>query len=410
MYLTAPKIEAATFIFFAGAIIGGAAQTTSSNAVDASHLEGKVLFGYQGFFRRPGQGNDHWMIKYGEVPGPSTPGDVQFDTFPAVEQYPEECLFTTNFILPDNSKARLFESNCTGVVDTHFRWMQENSIDGILVQRFYGQFDDESFLQLLDQIRTAAEKYGRSFAVEYDLSPIQSTDFSNVVPELLDDYANHIAPLMTSSAYLHQDGRPVLELWGFGVDKKKLYAADCATIFHAMRSANPNPYVVLGVQWDWAFDRTQDPDYYNVYLQADVIQPWAVGPYNDPSSYEGFYQRTSISDKALTDQLGIKYAPSITPGGSASNRAGKGEPFGNRYNGTFFEAQLKHMLDLKPFFVFGAMFDEFPESTQVIATLTYDEVPPAANTGFWGLDNGMDHNYYLQLAGRYAVRFHELWQ
>lgn len=240
--------------------------------------------------------------------------------------------------------------------------MQENSIDGILVQRFYGQFDDESFLQLLDQIRTAAEKYGRSFAVEYDLSPIQSTDFSNVVPELLDDYANHIAPLMTSSAYLHQDGRPVLELWGFGVDKKKLYAADCATIFHAMRSANPNPYVVLGVQWDWAFDRTQDPDYYNVYLQADVIQPWAVGPYNDPSSYEGFYQRTSISDKALTDQLGIKYAPSITPGGSASNRAGKGEPFGNRYNGTFFEAQLKHMLDLKPFFVFGAMFDEFPES------------------------------------------------
>lgn len=75
MYLTAPKIEAATFIFFAGAIIGGAAQTTSSNAVDASHLEGKVLFGYQGFFRRPGQGNDHWMIKYGEVPGPSTPGD-----------------------------------------------------------------------------------------------------------------------------------------------------------------------------------------------------------------------------------------------------------------------------------------------------------------------------------------------
>lgn len=358
---------------------------------------------------------------------------VQFDMFPAVEQYPQECLFTTNFILPDRSKAKLFESNCTGVVDTHFRWMQENSIDGILVQRFYGQFEDESFLQLLNQIRTAAEKYGRSFAVEYDPSPIQSSDFSNVVPSLLNDYANNIAPLMTSNAYLHQDGRPVLELWGFGIDKNKLSAADCATIFHAMRSANPNPYVVLGVQWDWAFDRTQNPAYYDVYLQADVIQPWAVGPYNDPSSYQGFYQRTSISDKALTDRLGIKYAPSITPGGSARNRAGKGEPLGNRYNGTYFEAQLKHMLDLKPFFVFGAMFDEFPESkcssdiysglvgavhgltcllpgTQVIATLTRSEVPPAANPGFLGIDDGMDHNYYLQMAGRYAVRFHELWQ
>lgn len=46
--------------------------------------------------------------------------------------------------------------------------------------------------------------------------------------------------------------------------------------------------------------------------------------------------------------------------------------------------------------------------SQAIATLTYDEVPPANNPGFFGLDNGMDHNYYLQLAGRYAVRFHEL--
>lgn len=48
--------------------------TASTNAVDARSLEGKVLFGYQGFFRRPGQGNDHWTIK-GLVPGPSTPGD-----------------------------------------------------------------------------------------------------------------------------------------------------------------------------------------------------------------------------------------------------------------------------------------------------------------------------------------------
>ncbi|KAL8727218.1 MAG: hypothetical protein Q9166_006182 [cf. Caloplaca sp. 2 TL-2023] len=71
--------------------------------------------------------------------------------------------------------------------------------------------------------------------------------------------------------------------------------------------------------------------------------------------------------------------------------------------------QLKNMLDLKPFFVFGAMFDEYPEASQVIATLTADEVLPAENSGFLGIDNGMDHNYYLQLAGRYAVRFHELW-
>jgi hypothetical protein len=39
----------------------------------------KFLYGYQGFFRRPGQGNDHWSINFGEIPGPSNPGAVQFD-------------------------------------------------------------------------------------------------------------------------------------------------------------------------------------------------------------------------------------------------------------------------------------------------------------------------------------------
>ena len=239
--------------------------------------------------------------------------------------------------------------------------MQENSIDGILVQRFYGQFEDPSFIQLLDQIRTSAEKYGRTFAVEYDLSPVVSSDFSNVISELLDDYSTNITPLISSSAYLHHEGRPVLELWGFGLNKTKLLAADCSTIFHALRSANPNPYIVLGLQGYWALDATQNSDFYDVYIQADVIQPWAVGVYGN-DNYQSFYNNTSVTDKARTDQLGIKYAPSVTPGGSARNRDVNGGPLGNRYNGTFYEAQLENMLDLKPFFVFGAMFDEYPES------------------------------------------------
>ncbi|KAL8804509.1 MAG: hypothetical protein Q9182_002517 [Xanthomendoza sp. 2 TL-2023] len=356
---------------------------------------------------------------------------VQFDMFPAVEQYPRECLFPTNFILPSGARASLFESNCTGVVDTHFRWMQENSIDGILVQRFYGQFNDQSFLQLLQQIRTAAEKYGRAFAVEYDLSGVSSANFGSVVSELLDDYTHHIAPLVSSPSYLHHQGRPVIELWGFGINKSQLNAADCASIFRAIRSANPNPYVVLGVQWDWAYDRTNHPDYFNVYTQGDVIQPWSVGAYSDVASYEQKYRDNFVPDKALADRLGLGYAPSILAGSSSRNRD-KGTTFGNRYNGTFYEAQLKHQLDMKPFFVFGSMFDEFPESkssgrvrieglqtglvadmryepgTQVIATLTASEVPRAPNPGFFGIDNGMDHNYYLQLAGRYAVRYHQL--
>ena len=56
------------------------------------------------------------------------------------------------------------------------------------MQRFYGEFDDQSYLPLLDQIRTAAEKYGRTFAVGYDLSGVASAGFTNVVSELLSYY------------------------------------------------------------------------------------------------------------------------------------------------------------------------------------------------------------------------------
>jgi hypothetical protein len=166
--------------------------------------------------------------------------------FPAVEQYPDECLFETRFILPDGSKAKLFESNCTGIVDTHFRWMSENSIDGILVQRFYNDIHDQSFIQLLSQVRTAAEKWGRGFAVEYDLSQISSDDFGSVISDLENDYANVVAPLISSPAYLHHEGRPVLELWGFGI-ANNLRAPEAEQIFSTLRGANPNPYVIMGV-------------------------------------------------------------------------------------------------------------------------------------------------------------------
>ena len=217
--------------------------------------------------------------------------------FPAVDQYPSECLFTSNFILPNGANASLFESNCTGVVDKHFQWMQENNIDGVLVQRFYDDINDASFLQSLGQVRTSAEKYGRAFAVEYDLSQVSSFNFGDTVSTLLNDYSTNIAPLMSSSAYLQHQGRPALEPWGFGTNKSQITAADCYSMFHALRSANPNPYVIMGVQQAWRSEASSNPDYYNVYTQADVIQPWTVGSY-DHSNYPGFYTATTVPDKA----------------------------------------------------------------------------------------------------------------
>jgi hypothetical protein len=90
-----------------------------------------------------------------------------------------------------------------------------------------------------------------------------------------------------------------------------------------------------------------------------------VGSYSN-DSYDGFYSGTTVPDKQLTDSINLKYSPVIWPGGSDRNRQGgasSGVPFGNRWNGTFYTDQLdKAVIDLKPFFVFSAMFDEYPES------------------------------------------------
>lgn len=74
MYILYIKSVAVILLSVVSIISGERDQRTLTDVVNATTLEGKVLFGYQGFFRRPGQGNDHWTIK-GGIPGPSTPGD-----------------------------------------------------------------------------------------------------------------------------------------------------------------------------------------------------------------------------------------------------------------------------------------------------------------------------------------------
>jgi hypothetical protein len=71
---------------------------------------------------------------------------VEFDFFPDVSEYPADCLFDTGFTLPGGATAQLYDNTCEGVVDLHFKWMQQVGVDGVLVQRFLGSFNDASFI------------------------------------------------------------------------------------------------------------------------------------------------------------------------------------------------------------------------------------------------------------------------
>lgn len=70
---------------------------------------------------------------------------MDIDFIPDVSQYPPECLFDTDFTLPGGSKAKFYDNTCEGVVDLHFKLMQEAGVDGVLVQRFLGYIGDSSF-------------------------------------------------------------------------------------------------------------------------------------------------------------------------------------------------------------------------------------------------------------------------
>ncbi|KZV80334.1 hypothetical protein EXIGLDRAFT_426311 [Exidia glandulosa HHB12029] len=75
-----------------------AAQTAT---VDASTLAGKLVYGYQGWFRRPGEtpsNNIHWSTD-GNAPNADTIR-IDIQTWPDVSQFPPECLFDTGLTFP----------------------------------------------------------------------------------------------------------------------------------------------------------------------------------------------------------------------------------------------------------------------------------------------------------------------
>lgn len=71
---------------------------------------------------------------------------VEIDFIPDVSQYPANCLFNTQLTLPNGQPAQFYDSSCAGVVDLHFKWMQQYGLDGVIVQRFLGSVGDQSFI------------------------------------------------------------------------------------------------------------------------------------------------------------------------------------------------------------------------------------------------------------------------
>ena len=155
--------------------------------VSARTLHKKVLCGYQGWFRCPGDPTEigwvHWSRDSRRI-GPDT---LSFDMWPDMSEYSHEEKYPApGFTHADGRQAYLFSSANPRTVDRHFDWMKKYAIDGVLVQRFVpGRDDAVQMNRVLAHVRAAANRSGRVFAVEYDMS---ETPLDKLYERLVSDW------------------------------------------------------------------------------------------------------------------------------------------------------------------------------------------------------------------------------
>lgn len=141
-------------------------------------------------------------------------------------------------------------------------------------------------------MQTAAEKYGLGFLVEYDVSGGNSAQAS-VANAVLSDYNANIKPLTSSSAYIHQNGKPVVMAFGIGFTSKSVSATDAENLVNQMKSAGT--YFGIGTPTNWASLVNSNSAWAPAIKAANLISPWTVGAYSK-AGYSSFFTNTQKSD------------------------------------------------------------------------------------------------------------------
>ncbi len=154
----------------------------SAQHIDPSSLDGKVLLGYQGWFRCPGGGTmgTNWSQWANGVPSAAS---LVIDMYPDLREFApgETCPVPGMTIGTD--PANLFSSGNSSTVARHFNWMQQYGLDGVLVQRFVTDIPGRvsSGDAVLRNVMAAAERYGRVFAIEYDISGANAATVTGIL-------------------------------------------------------------------------------------------------------------------------------------------------------------------------------------------------------------------------------------
>lgn len=392
-----------------------AGAVTRAQNPDPSTLEGKVLLGYQGWFRCPGGGAmgtnwSHWAN------GTPTAASLVIDMYPDLREFePGETCAVPGMTIGANP-AHLFSSGNSKTVDRHFRWMQQYGLDGVLVQRFVTDIpgNRSGGDAVLRNVLAAARRYGRVFAIEYDIS---GANAATLLATLRNDWQYLVETLAVTDhpGYLRLNGKPVLGVWGIGLNDGRHPPNDpeaALQLIEWFRDAAQVAYIG-GTPAYWrtlSNDAATDPRWAAVYQAMDGIQPWTVGRYSTLAAVDRWRTERIEPDLAATAPRQQVYMPVVFPGFSWYN-LNRTAPQNQipRNRGEFLWRQAYNAKAAGARMLKIAMFDEVNESTAMFKLAARRKDAP--DQGYWlTLDAdgfALPSDWYLRLAGEMTRIFHD---
>ena len=374
--------------------------------VDPSTLSHKLMMGYQGWFATTNDGSavnqwQHWFSRQNPVAT-----NLTVDLWPDISELGSNELFSTGMTLPDGSPAKVYSAFNQTTVVRHFKWMKDNHLDGVFLQRFGSELSSSTLFPFRNQVtvnvRAGAETYGRVFAIMYDISGMAS---NTLVSTLTNDwlYLVNTLQITNSASYIRHKGKPVVTVWGFGFTDRPGTPQDAQTVIGFFKSAGCT--VMGGVPTNWRTlnnDSQTNAAWATAYRSFDIISPWSVGRYSTLSQIDTFEVNQIIPDLLDTKSHGLDYMPVIFPGFSWHNLNGGTLNQIPRNGGTFYWRQAYDAIGAGCTILYGAMVDEMNEGTSMLKMApTSAQLPTTASLVPLNIDGqALPSDWYLRLAGQ----------
>ena len=401
------RLLLAVFLLAAPDIHTSGQTNKPSEVVDTSALRGKIMCGYQGWFRCPsdasGMGWIHWSRDSKRI----APDLLSFEMWPDMGDYPAaERYSAPGFTYPDTRPAELFSSDNAATVLRHFEWMRDYGIDGAWLQHFLvdlpgGQQPERyaSRRRVLGHVRAAASQTGRAWALSYDIAAMPTDRIFDV---LTADWKKTVEEGITADTrYLHHEGKPVVQIWGFYYNNR-YNAMTPALALRLMDFFNApgcfQAFLTGGGDWNWRSN--PDPEWRKFYRRFSAYCPWNVGNYTvDKEGVKHASTQYWAEDKRDFESRGALWIPVIYPGFSWDNlqRLAPGTSAILRRKGRFLWEQFHELSKLGVDSVYVAMFDEVDEGTAIFKVTS----SPPVQGHFLGYE-GMPSDWYLRLTGKGA--------